>query len=44
MLRIEDMKLSGASDQPYAGMVRAFVRAFAAEVRAWAFNRGHALP
>lgn len=42
--RIADMTSAGASNQPFAGMVRAFVRDFAAEFRAWAEARGFALP
>jgi uncharacterized protein (TIGR02646 family) len=34
-VRIEDMKLSGAPNQPYAGMVRAFVHALTAELDQW---------
>jgi hypothetical protein len=42
--RIADMKLSGKGNQPYAGMVRAFVRDFAKEFREWADARGYAIP
>ena len=37
---VEDMKLAGADDQPFAGMVRAFVRKFTDELNAWAVARG----
>lgn len=40
VLRIGDMKLSGQVNQPYAGMVRAFVRAFRTEFQSWAAARG----
>lgn len=39
VLRIDDMKLSGKPNQPFAGMVRAFVRSFATEFAAWAEAR-----
>ena len=39
LLRLNDMKLSGKSNQPYAGMVRAFVRGFAEDFGAWAAGR-----
>jgi uncharacterized protein (TIGR02646 family) len=34
-VRIEDMKASGLPNQPFAGMVRAFVRALTAELDQW---------
>lgn len=37
-VRIEDMKLSAASNQPYAGMVRAFVRALTVELDQWVID------
>ncbi len=37
-LRVDDMKLSSASDQPYADMARAFVRSFTAELEQWAID------
>lgn len=44
LLRLGDMKLSGKPNQPYAGMVRAFVRSFAAEFKSWAAAHGYDLP
>ena len=38
-LRIEDMKLAAAPNQPFAGMVRAFVRAIIAELDQWVIDR-----
>lgn len=38
-VRIEDMKLSAAPNQPFAGMVRAFVRELTAELDQWVIDR-----
>lgn len=38
-VRIEDMKASGLPTQPFAGMVRAYVRALAAELDQWVADR-----
>lgn len=38
-VRIQDMKLSAASNQPFAGMVRAFIRSLEAELHQWVVER-----